>query len=173
MNNIPWKNVVLFVFGGVFLCIGFFVMLWNVEEEDDKEEVVVVVEESSDDKVEKEEKDEGIDDMKEEEVKQNTQEEQEQVQEQAQAQAQEEVKVQKVQVPDPDVVENVLPKSHKKYSSCQEAIDAGEKRIQGSKGKGKGFPAELVEARMEIRMGLFVKNRCKLYTGLYFKKYIV
>ena len=30
------------------------------------------------------------------------------------------------------------------YSSCEEASEAGEQRVQGSRGAGKGFPAELV-----------------------------
>ena len=30
------------------------------------------------------------------------------------------------------------------YSSCEEASEAGEQRVQGSRGGGKGFPAELV-----------------------------
>ena len=30
------------------------------------------------------------------------------------------------------------------YSSCEEASEAGEQRVQGNRGAGKGFPAELV-----------------------------
>ena len=30
------------------------------------------------------------------------------------------------------------------YSSCEEAAEASEERIQGSQGEGRGFPAEMV-----------------------------
>lgn len=30
------------------------------------------------------------------------------------------------------------------YSSCEEAAEAGEDRVQGSQGGGRGFPAEMV-----------------------------
>ena len=42
-----------------------------------------------------------------------------------------------VQEPDPE--ENTLV-----YGSCEEAVEAGEPRVQGSAGEGRGFPKELV-----------------------------
>ena len=42
-----------------------------------------------------------------------------------------------VQEPDPE--ENTLV-----YGSCEEAVEAGETRVQGSAGEGRGFPKELV-----------------------------
>ena len=49
--------------------------------------------------------------------------------------------------PIPDIAEShtVTPsRTGKTYASCEAAQNAGEKRIQGSKGPGMGFPAAMV-----------------------------
>ena len=42
-------------------------------------------------------------------------------------------------VPEPEPQENISV-----YGSCEEAVEAGESRVQGSVGGGRGFPKEMV-----------------------------
>lgn len=44
----------------------------------------------------------------------------------------------------PAATPTVAPDSDGIYASCDEAEEAGEPRVQGSSGPGRGFPAELV-----------------------------
>ena len=46
--------------------------------------------------------------------------------------------------PDPTATATVAPDSRATYASCDEAEAAGEPRVRGSSGSGRGFPAELV-----------------------------
>ena len=41
--------------------------------------------------------------------------------------------------PEPDPAENTSV-----YGSCDEAVEAGESRVQGSVGEGRGFPKEMI-----------------------------
>ena len=50
----------------------------------------------------------------------------------------------RVESSQPDVMPSPTPVSGKTYASCDEAEDADEQRVRGSKGNGRGFPAERV-----------------------------
>ena len=52
----------------------------------------------------------------------------------------------RVEAPQPDVAATPtsMPVTGKTYGSCDEAQDADEPRVQGSKGSGRGFPAAMV-----------------------------
>ena len=54
------------------------------------------------------------------------------------------VAVVRVESSAPDVSPSPIPVSGETYASCDEAEDAGEPRVRGSKGDGRGFPAEKV-----------------------------
>ena len=50
----------------------------------------------------------------------------------------------RVESSQPDVMPSPTPVSGKTYASCDEAEDADEQRVRGSKGNGRGFPAAMV-----------------------------
>ena len=46
--------------------------------------------------------------------------------------------------PEVTVTPMATPVSGKTYDSCDEAAEAGEERVRGSQGTGRGFPAAMV-----------------------------
>ena len=44
----------------------------------------------------------------------------------------------------PDATPSPTPVSDKTYASCEEAEEAGEPRVRGNSGEGRGFPVAMV-----------------------------
>lgn len=162
IEDIPWKTIVLFVSGGIFLCFGFFLIVYEGKDVnnadysiDKKESEKAGYIEIEDEAKINEEKIEKFDIESEEifntenkvniEKAEEPKEEEEKIIEQDYSNEEEIIESSnKAEIAKETQEEQEQPK---KYSSCDEAIEAGEPRVKGEKGNGKGFLAELVDAR--------------------------
>ncbi len=151
INEISWKKIVLFIFCGIFLCFGFFLMLRTANEgskqgvEEIKTEIDNTVHGQDDNTTQ------GKDDNKviiEDNATETTQNKVVENILETEKNTENVPQVELIEENKATIIEQIkTTEPTKRYASCQEAIDAGEARVQGTKGSGKGFPVALVDAR--------------------------